>query len=161
MTGSIEINCLYIKRGLQYIFSGIPEKIVKPNISYLAPNARLLDKKIVITGGGRGLGYAMAKKFSSEGATVLISGRNEDKLKEVSQELGCKWLLLDVQKDETFQEFINKECGNVVLSVDGRSQVLSQDLQLHIERSQRTIKLVRINGQTFMQSLKDKLHWGK
>lgn len=99
---------LYIKRGLQYIFSGIPEKIVKPNISYLAPNARLLDKKIVITGGGRGLGYAMAKKFSSEGATVLISGRNEDKLKEVSQELGCKWLLLDVQKDETFQEFINK-----------------------------------------------------
>mgnify|MGYP006976624754 CR=1 FL=1 len=59
------------------------------------------------------------------------------------------------------QEFINKECGNVVLSVDGRSQVLSQDLQLHIERSQRTIKLVRINGQTFMQSLKDKLHWGK
>ena len=75
---------LYIKRGLQYIFSGIPEKIVKPNISYLAPNARLQDKKIVITGGGRGLGYAMAKKFSSEGATVLISGRNEDKLKEVA-----------------------------------------------------------------------------
>ena len=51
--------------------------------------------------------------------------------------------------------------GNFLLSVDGRSQVLSQDLQLHIERSQRTIKLVRINGQTFMQSLKDKLNWGK
>jgi NAD kinase len=32
---------------------------------------------------------------------------------------------------------------------------------LHIERSQRTIKLVRINGQTFMHSLKDKLNWGK
>lgn len=51
--------------------------------------------------------------------------------------------------------------GNFMLSVDGRSQVLSQDVQLHIERSQRTIKLVRINGQTFMQSLKDKLNWGK
>lgn len=51
--------------------------------------------------------------------------------------------------------------GNFLLSVDGRSQVLSQDVQLHIERSQRTIKLVRINGQTFMQSLKDKLNWGK
>ena len=51
--------------------------------------------------------------------------------------------------------------GNFLLSVDGRSQVLSQDMQLHIERSQRTIKLVRINGQTFMQSLKDKLNWGK
>lgn len=51
--------------------------------------------------------------------------------------------------------------GNYLLSVDGRSQVLSQDIQLHIERSQRTIKLVRIDGQTFMQSLKDKLNWGK
>lgn len=51
--------------------------------------------------------------------------------------------------------------GNFLLSVDGRSQILSQDVQLHIERSQRTIKLVRINGQTFMQSLKDKLNWGK
>jgi NAD+ kinase len=51
--------------------------------------------------------------------------------------------------------------GNFLLSVDGRSQVLSQDINLHIERSQRTIKLVRINGQTFMQSLKDKLNWGK
>ena len=50
--------------------------------------------------------------------------------------------------------------GNFLLSVDGRSQVLSQDINLHIERSQRTIKLVRINGQTFMQSLKDKLNWG-
>jgi NAD+ kinase len=51
--------------------------------------------------------------------------------------------------------------GNFLLSVDGRSQVLKQDIHLHIERSQRTIKLVRIDGQTFMQSLKDKLYWGK
>ena len=51
--------------------------------------------------------------------------------------------------------------GNFLLSVDGRSQVLSHDFSLHIERSQRTIKLVRINGQTFLHSLKDKLNWGK
>lgn len=51
--------------------------------------------------------------------------------------------------------------GNFLLSVDGRSQVLNHDIQLHIERSQRTIKLVRISGQTFMQSLKDKLNWGR
>jgi NAD+ kinase len=51
--------------------------------------------------------------------------------------------------------------GNFLLSVDGRSQVLKQDIHLHIERSQRTIKLVRIDGQTFMQSLKDKLYWGR
>jgi NAD+ kinase len=51
--------------------------------------------------------------------------------------------------------------SSYMVSVDGRSQVLNQDIQLHIERSHRTIKLVRINGQSFMQSLKEKLNWGR
>ena len=68
---------------------------------------------------------------------------------------------LVVLDDSKIDLKISSRNGNYLLSVDGRSQVLNQDLQLHIERSQRTIKLVRINGQTFMQSLKDKLNWGK
>ena len=68
---------------------------------------------------------------------------------------------LVVLDDSKIDIKISSRNGNYLLSVDGRSQVLNQDLQLHIERSQRTIKLVRINGQTFMQSLKDKLNWGK
>ncbi len=68
---------------------------------------------------------------------------------------------LVVLDDSKIDVKISSRNGNYLLSVDGRSQVLNQDLQLHIERSQRTIKLVRINGQTFMQSLKEKLYWGK
>lgn len=68
---------------------------------------------------------------------------------------------LVVLDDSMIDIKITSRNGNFLLSIDGRSQVLSQDIQLHIERSQRTIKLVRINGQTFMQSLKEKLHWGK
>ena len=68
---------------------------------------------------------------------------------------------LVVLDDSKIDIKISSRNGTYLLSVDGRSQVLNQELQLHIERSQRTIKLVRINGQTFMQSLKDKLNWGK
>lgn len=68
---------------------------------------------------------------------------------------------LVVLDDSKIDVKISSRNGNFLLSVDGRSQVLSQEIQLHVERSQRTIKLVRINGQTFMQSLKDKLNWGK
>lgn len=68
---------------------------------------------------------------------------------------------LVVLDDSKIDIKITSRNGNFLLSIDGRSQVLSQDIQLHIERSQRTIKLVRINGQTFMQSLKEKLYWGK
>jgi len=68
---------------------------------------------------------------------------------------------LVVLDDSKIDVKISSRNGNYLLSVDGRSQVLNQDIQLHIERSQRTVKLVRINGQTFMHSLKEKLHWGK
>ena len=68
---------------------------------------------------------------------------------------------LVVLDDSKIDVKISSRNGNYLLSVDGRSQVLNQDIQLHIERSQRTIKLVRINGQNFMQSLKEKLYWGK
>lgn len=68
---------------------------------------------------------------------------------------------LVVLDDSKIDIKISSRNGNFLLSVDGRSQVLNQDIQLHVERAQRTIKLVRINGQNFMQSLKDKLNWGK
>ena len=68
---------------------------------------------------------------------------------------------LVVLDDSKIDVKVSSRNGNFLLSVDGRSQVLKQDIHLHIERSQRKIKLVRIDGQTFMQSLKDKLNWGK
>ena len=68
---------------------------------------------------------------------------------------------LVVLDDSKIDVKISSRNGNYLLSVDGRSQVLKQYILLRIERSQRTIKLVRINGQNFMQSLKEKLHWGK
>ena len=67
---------------------------------------------------------------------------------------------LVVLDDSKIDLKITSRNGNYMVSVDGRSQVVSQDIQLHIERSARTIKLVRVSGQTFMRSLKDKLNWG-
>jgi len=68
---------------------------------------------------------------------------------------------LVVLDDSKIDVKISSRNGSFMLSVDGRSQVLNQDIQLHIERSQRTIKIVHVEGQSFMQSLKDKLNWGK
>ena len=67
---------------------------------------------------------------------------------------------LVVLDDSKIDIKVSSRNSNFLLSVDGRSQVLKQDICLHIERSQRKIKLVRIDGQTFMRSLKDKMHWG-
>ncbi|MGA6984331.1 MAG: SDR family oxidoreductase [Candidatus Sulfotelmatobacter sp.] len=47
----------------------------------------LRDKRILITGGGTGLGKAMARRFLELGATVHICGRREDVLEETAAEL--------------------------------------------------------------------------
>lgn len=98
----------YLKRGIQYVFHGTPNIIVKASVSYLSPNNRLSGKKIVITGGGRGLGRAMAERFVSEGAKVLISGRTEATLKETADKIGCQYLVFDVCDISKAKEFIEK-----------------------------------------------------
>lgn len=48
-----------------------------------------------------------------------------------------------------------------MVSVDGRSISLSTDLSLHIERAPYTVKVVQIGDNSFLKSLKTKLHWGR
>ena len=48
-----------------------------------------------------------------------------------------------------------------MVSVDGRSQSLSTDMSLHVERAPYTIKVVQIGDNGFLKSLRAKLNWGK
>jgi NAD(P)-dependent dehydrogenase (short-subunit alcohol dehydrogenase family) len=50
--------------------------------------ARLSNKTAVITGGTTGIGFETAKKFVEEGARVIITGQNEERLKTAAQKLG-------------------------------------------------------------------------
>lgn len=49
---------------------------------------RLKDKVAVITGGSAGIGFAIASEFASEGAKVIITGRNQNTIDEAIRELG-------------------------------------------------------------------------
>ncbi|MCJ8280765.1 MAG: SDR family NAD(P)-dependent oxidoreductase [Rivularia sp. ALOHA_DT_140] len=51
---------------------------------------RLTNKTAVITGGTTGIGFATAKQFIEEGARVIITGRNEERLREAVEKLGKK-----------------------------------------------------------------------
>lgn len=55
---------------------------------------------------------------------------------------------------------VRSRTGSYLVSVDGRSQILSHDVTLHIQRAPYTTKLVQIGGNSFIQSLKNKLNWG-
>ena len=48
----------------------------------------LQDKTAVVTGGGTGIGLAIAKRFAAEGAHVFITGRRKEVLDDAVAEIG-------------------------------------------------------------------------
>ncbi|MGP2444026.1 SDR family NAD(P)-dependent oxidoreductase [Pantoea ananatis] len=49
--------------------------------------SRFTGKIVVVTGAGSGIGEASAKRFAQEGASVVLVGRNQDKLQKVLAQL--------------------------------------------------------------------------
>ena len=85
-----------------------PYKYVSIDISQLYKGGILYGKNIVIIDGEKELGYEMAKKFVSEGANVIISGKNEEMLKYVCLNIGekCHYIVCDICKTENYVSFI-------------------------------------------------------
>ena len=49
--------------------------------------AKVKEKVAVVTGASSGIGEAIAKKLSQQGASIVLVGRNEQRLNEIAQQL--------------------------------------------------------------------------
>lgn len=56
---------------------------------------KLQNKVAVVTGGNSGIGYATAQAFKEEGATVVLTGRDESRVREAANELGVTGITAD------------------------------------------------------------------
>ncbi|MGN7388198.1 2,4-dienoyl-CoA reductase [Sporosarcina sp. SAFN-015] len=76
------------------------------------------DKVIIVTGGSSGMGKSMAKKFADEGAHVIITGRDADRLEVAREEIGerAHTYQMDVRNIENVQgmvEFADEKFGKI------------------------------------------------
>ncbi len=78
------------------------------------------NSNILITGGSSGIGKETAKQFIKRGAKVLITGRDENKLHQVAQEIGAIPLLFDISNTSSIPEMAKK----AVALLNGKVDVL-------------------------------------
>jgi NAD(P)-dependent dehydrogenase (short-subunit alcohol dehydrogenase family) len=68
----------------------------------------LNGKVAIVTGGNSGIGYASAKEFKNQGATVVITGRNSEKVQSAAEELGVKGMVADVESLSAIEDLVDQ-----------------------------------------------------
>lgn len=78
----------------------------------------LNGKNALVTGGGRGLGKAVAIALANEGVNIAITGRNEEHLKTTVEELKQKgvkatYVVFDVDSEEAVKEGVKQAAADL------------------------------------------------
>ena len=89
------------------------------------------QKIAIVTGGGSGIGFAIARKFAAEGMLVYITGRNLEKLGNAQKAIGenCRAAQLDMQALSQIPGFIRK-----IAAENGRIDVLVNNAGINMKK---------------------------
>jgi NAD(P)-dependent dehydrogenase (short-subunit alcohol dehydrogenase family) len=86
----------------------------------------LVDRVVLVTGGGRGIGAAIARELAAAGARVAVSGRTATQVDAVAAEAGGLALVGDVADTDVARDWvatIEREIGPVDLLVNNAAVV--------------------------------------
>ena len=70
--------------------------------------SKLSGKLAIVTGGNSGIGFASAKELKNQGATVIITGRNSERVKSAEEELGVKGIVADVKSISAIEDLVEQ-----------------------------------------------------
>ena len=114
---------------------------------------RLNGKVAIITGGGKGIGFGLARAFAREGADLVITGRNEGRLIEAKKKLENEYgvNVLSIAADGADEEAIKRV---VAAAVDrfGRIDTLINNAQVSksglslVEHTKEDFDLALLSG---------------
>lgn len=106
----------------------------------------LSGKVAVVTGGGSGIGRAIAHRFAKEGANVVIVGRTEKSLKETAEYDGkISYVAGDITKTQTIERvisFVEQKFGRLDILVNNAGWCPVQPItEIKIEDYDRAFSL--------------------
>ncbi len=103
----------------------------------------LKGQTAIITGGSRGIGYGIAVALAENGATCIITGRNEERLKQAEKALqvlepSCRGMHLQVENlknAETLAKAVYEKYGRIDILVNNAGMT-SDQLLLRMQEEQ-------------------------
>ena len=114
--------------------------------------SNLSGKVAVVTGGNSGIGYATAKEYKAQGAKVVITGRNPEKVKAAADELGVTGIVadvLDLSAIDSAVEQVKSEFGGIDILFVNAGVFFGAPVGGHTEELYDTIMDINFKGAVF------------
>lgn len=165
------INAINVMKGAEAIsaYTSLPRQEAFDIEYWLLEEAKLqrmpkpkpLSGRIaLITGSGGGIGKAIAKKFAEEGACVILSDNNLDRLEQVKEEFNKEFgkdsfggSELDVRNSTTIQKTFQSAAlafGGIDIVVNNAGLSISKPIEDHTEEDWYVLYDVLVKGQFFV-----------
>lgn len=74
-------------------------------------------KKVLITGSSKGIGESIARTLAHSNYEIFLTGRNEERLKKLSKEIGANYLALDLLSENAIEKLTSK-FGNIDILIN-------------------------------------------
>ncbi|MEO7315032.1 MAG: bifunctional rhamnulose-1-phosphate aldolase/short-chain dehydrogenase, partial [Ginsengibacter sp.] len=165
------VNAINVMKGAEAIseYTSLPRQeafnieywlLEEAKLQRMPPAKTLSGRIALITGSAGGIGKAIAKKFIKEGACVILSDNNLERLQETQEEFKQEFgndafviSLLDVTNIKAIQEtfgLARLSFGGIDIIVNNAGLSISKPIEGHTEKDWDSLYDVLVKGQFFV-----------